>query len=177
MAKKPRSMDDRVWQRFKEKLEAAKGARVKIGVLANVKGNAKVEGAQGDFDMVALAATHEFGAPARPWNGFVGIPARPFISATFEQNRDAAKKKISQLAVAFLKGRISLHRGLEILGAWGVGEVQSYMNSGKITPKLSPVTIAKKGSNKPLIDHGRLKQSITYKVEGGGTAGRAGWRK
>ena len=39
-------------------------------------------------------------------------------------------------------------------------------SNGKAWPKLSPVTIAKKGSTKPLIDSGQLKSSIVVVRKG-----------
>jgi hypothetical protein len=175
MARKKRKQDLRLWERFKEKVEAADGARVKIGVLSNGKGREVVEGAP--FDMIALAAIHEFGEPARPWSGFAGIPPRPFIRATFEANREQTKKRVQALAVAFLKGKISLNRGLHALGQWGTAEVKRYITVGDNLLPNAPSTIARKGSARPLVEDGQLLNSITYEVEGGGAAGRAGWRK
>lgn len=40
---------------------------------------------------------------------------------------------------------------------------------GGVPPKNSPLTIALKGSSKPLADKGRLFKSITWKIEGTGT--------
>lgn len=170
-----RKSDLRLWRRFQEKVTAADGARVKIGVLSNAAGLAKAEGT--DMDLIGLAAIHEFGEPARPWTGFVGIPPRPFIRATFDANRDQVKKRVRALAVAFLKGQISLNRGLHMLGQWGVAEVHKYVEQGSNLQPNAPSTIARKGSARPLIDTKQLINGVTYAVVGGGTAGRAGWRK
>jgi hypothetical protein len=42
-------------------------------------------------------------------------------------------------------------------------DVQAYMVNGKFAP-LKAKTIKRKGSSKPLIDTGQLRQSITYRV-------------
>lgn len=176
MARKKKSKQDlRLWAKFKEKVEAADGAKVKIGVLSNGKGNGKVEGT--DLDLIGLATIHEFGVYARPWANFAGIPPRPFIRATFDANRAEVKKKMTALAVAFLKGQISLNRGLHMLGHWGVAAVHKYVEQGANLEPNAPSTIARKGSSRPLVHTKQLINSVTYEVIGGGSAGRAGWRK
>lgn len=175
MARKKKKSDLRLWKQFAEKIEATGGARVKIGVLSNAAGETKVPGS--DMDLIGLAAIHEFGTPARPWAGFAGIPPRPFIRATFDANRAEVGKKVRALAVAFLKGQISLNRGLNMLGHWGVGAVHRYVEQGSNLLPNAPSTIERKGSSRPLIDTKQLINGVTYVVEGGGEAGRAGWRK
>ncbi|WP_252715295.1 hypothetical protein [Acinetobacter junii] len=51
----------------------------------------------------------------------------------------------------------------QILGMQAAADVQMYMVNGKFAP-LKAKTIKRKGSSKPLIDTGQLRQSITYKV-------------
>lgn len=52
---------------------------------------------------------------------------------------------------------------LELLGLRAVGDVQSRIADG-IEPAISKATAARKGSTKPLIDTGRLRQSIDSEV-------------
>ena len=59
----------------------------------------------------------------------------------------------------------------EKIGNYGVSEVKKGIVSGapggKELQPLSPLTIARKGSSKPLIDKGGLLNSISYKTVGG----------
>jgi hypothetical protein len=62
-----------------------------------------------------------------------------------------------------LLGRLSEDAALGLLGTKAVGEIQKRMARG-IKPDNAPSTIAAKGSSTPLIDTGRLRQSVTYAV-------------
>ena len=50
---------------------------------------------------------------------------------------------------------------LKRVGALGVRLVQEKIVSGSFKPN-APSTIRKKGSDKPLIDTGRMRQSVKY---------------
>ena len=64
-------------------------------------------------------------------------------------NYDKLKAKIRQSAAR--------------VGNYGANQVKKGIINGKFAP-LHPATIARKHSSKPLIDHGDLIGSITYKV-------------
>ena len=53
---------------------------------------------------------------------------------------------------------------LEALGVFGKGLVQEKISTGDFEPN-APSTIRKKGSDKPLIDTGRLRQSVNYVIK------------
>ena len=55
-------------------------------------------------------------------------------------------------------------RALSVLGMALVGDVQQRIRN-RIPPPNAPYTIARKGSDVPLIDTGRLRQSIDFVVE------------
>jgi len=61
-----------------------------------------------------------------------------------------------------LDGR-SPDRSLRRLGSVAVGDVQRTIRDIKQPPN-APSTIRKKGSDNPLIDTGRLRQSIEYAI-------------
>jgi len=94
----------------------------------------------------------------------INIPARPWLVPGVQSGNVEYLKIISD-GIADGKTPDEL---LNTLGVVAVAKVQKYMNDLK-TPPNAPSTIAKKGSSNPLIDTGALKQSVTYKVSGGGT--------
>ncbi|KKM68182.1 hypothetical protein LCGC14_1463370, partial [marine sediment metagenome] len=114
--------------------------------------------AAGDHDGITnanLAAVHEFGAPS------VGIPSRSFMRAPFDANLDKYTRFMSERAH-------DLRRSFRII----LGQTAQLVKSDMIraiddglVPPLRPATVERKGSSKPLIDTGQLKQSITTKVE------------
>ena len=52
----------------------------------------------------------------------------------------------------------------ELVGMQMKSDISSTLTNGPWTPN-SPVTIARKGSSRPLIDTGELRASITYRTE------------
>lgn len=60
------------------------------------------------------------------------------------------KERILRIAGAFLEGKIK----------------EKITYSDPDWPPLKPETVKRKGSSKPLIDTGKLRNSITHKVEG-----------
>lgn len=107
--------------------------------------------------MSHLMAIHEFGAPTK------SIPARAPFGKTMARNRAKYTKMLGRVTGEVIKsGRATAARQL---GATLAADVQSTITSG-LTPPLKPRTVAAKGSSKPLIDTGVLRQSITYEVVG-----------
>ncbi len=136
--------------------------RVKVGVLA-------ASDPGGEFGIVALAATHEFGAPARSnaatKHTFHGIPERSFIRRTFEEKREEVAKFATDLAVRVVTKGLSITRALEALGKKAAVEVQKTITEGDgVPPPLAASTIERKGSARPLVEDGRLLASITHEV-------------
>lgn len=152
------SVDDSEWQELKERLRVTmtRDAHVKVGVMQSKGGGAS---AGAGLTMVDLATIHEFGAPA------AGIPERSFIRRTFAEKHEALAAMTKRLAAAVVTKKMPVDRALGLLGAWGAAEVKRTITSGPgVPPPLSPVTIARKGSTRPLVDTGRLVGAITWQV-------------
>lgn len=60
-------------------------------------------------------------------------------------------------------GTKTAKKGLGLIGIYVVGLIQQKIRA-IVTPPNSPVTIALKGSSKPLIDFGQMVNSVTYVV-------------
>jgi hypothetical protein len=81
------------------------------------------------------------------------------------------EEKIKKYAARIIKGNI-IHNQGEIHSS-ALGLIGLYMEKSQkdqikrtTTPALSPYTIAKKNSAKPLIETGQMWQSIRYKIKG-----------
>ena len=111
-----------------------------------------------DHELAEIGEAHEFGTR--------DIPARPFLRGMFDANLTQISKRIGNLAVVALKGK-DIRSELEVMGRWMVKRTKRYIhNEGpNVWPPLEPETIARKGFNAPLIDTGRLRASIDYRVE------------
>lgn len=114
--------------------------------------------------LILIAAVQEFGSA----DGHV--PERSFLRSTIDEQREKYVGLIVKILEASYKapigsGRAVLRGGLGRLGALAVGDVQKKITALNAPPN-APSTIAKKGSANPLIDTGRLRQSIDFEVQG-----------
>lgn|SRR5699024_11032695 len=91
-----------------------------------------------------------------------GIPARPFLRNTQYENENQWRQKTSQDIVQVFEGGLSSSAVLSKLGLLMVQDIRKTIDSGNFAP-LSPVTVAKKGSSKPLVDTGDMYGAITHK--------------
>lgn len=114
---------------------------------------------QAGDDLASIALIHEFGSIAR------NIPARPFLRPTLRGNINKYSRILQQKATAILLGRISLHQALSLVGQAAQTDVQKYIVEHANFAPLKPSTIKRKGSSRPLVDTGQLRQSIRYRIE------------
>jgi hypothetical protein len=151
------AVDDSVWQRIQSELIAMAAARVQVGVLAS-KGGGAAHDAESGLTMVEIMAIHEFGSPA------ANIPERAPIRTTFVRKQDEFGKLFAKAAQAVMGG-MTTERALEIVGVFTSTEVKKTITAEEhLEPALKPATIARKGSDRPLVDTGRLVNAITYEV-------------
>lgn len=109
-------------------------------------------------DLVVIAATNEFGsADGR-------IPERSFLRSTIAENSDAYFQALADGINSTMNGRGStVTTVFRRIGTKVVGDVKTKIRDLR-DPKNAASTIAKKGSSNPLIDSGRLRASIDFKV-------------
>ena len=113
--------------------------------------------------MCDIALWNELGT-----SGAHPIPARPFLRQSVDGNEDKIRAHCAQQARAIARGGTA-EEALKKIGIHMKGIVQKTIKEGSFVPN-APSTIRKKGSDKPLIDTGRLRQSVNYhiKPKGGG---------
>jgi hypothetical protein len=109
--------------------------------------------------MATVAAVHEFGSPEH------NIPERSFLRGGIRR----AAPKLNAVNIDSLRkvllGKMTIEQAIEKLGVVAAGEVKREFVVGTFAPN-KPATIARKGSSRPLIDTGSLRQAVTYVVEG-----------
>lgn len=109
-------------------------------------------------DIVLIANVHEFGSNKN------NIPERSFLRAGFDKyNKDIADLCDKMITRAVMQ-EISVDTALNTIGAFAVSKIQEFLTDMK-RPPLKPLTIQRKGSSALLIDTGRLRQSITYRIK------------
>lgn len=110
--------------------------------------------------MVDVAAYNEFGTST--------IPARPFFKQSYENHRSELQKVCSQAAKSVINGGPA-SKALDMIGSFTTGLVQEEIVNGNFVPN-APSTIKRKGSDRPLIDTGKMRQGIHHvkRKKGGG---------
>lgn len=93
--------------------------------------------------------------------GTENIPARPTISLVPFKYGDEWR---GQLESILKSSGWKVEQSLEAFANMIVGQVKMEINN-LVDPPLSPYTIKKKGSDKPLIDTGLLLNSYAYQIE------------
>lgn len=127
--------------------------KVYIGVPSSKNPTHKDSG----LNMATLLAIHSLGAPSR------GIPQRDAIRPPLMQN---SRKYTELMAQGFANAFVNATDPREVyekIGLVASNDVKQYFVEGNFTP-LSQKTIDRKGSSKPLIDTGELRNSITWEV-------------
>lgn len=96
------------------------------------------------------------------WNelGTVNIPPRPFMRDSVDKHRDDIEHFMMEQEKALQEGAAA--KGiLEMVGLFMKDLIQTEIEQGDFAANAQ-ATIRRKGSNKPLIDTGTLKNSVNY---------------
>ena len=133
-------------RRFLGQIEQLKKLQVQVGFQA---------GAAADEDGVDIANI-------AMWNelGTSRSPARPFMRKSVDENTDKIKSMCARQLKRLGQGA-SAQDILEKIGVFQKGLIQRKIVDGTFEPN-APSTIRKKGSSRPLIDTGRMRQSVNF---------------
>lgn len=154
---------DHGFAEFFKRMREARDAKIKVGVLADTSQGAETEG--GDLTVAEIAVVNEFGTEDKR------VPERSFLRSTFEEKREDLVKLGAHLFGLVIAGKMKLDRALGIMGATLASEVKNKITGTELPPPNAPSTIARKGSDHPLVDTGRLVGAITWGPDEGGGAG------
>lgn len=125
-------------------------------------------------DMAKIAEIQEYGAvinvtpKMRGWfkhnfginksNAPIVIPPRPFMHVTVKENKNKWNKQLLES----LKNK-SPFESMQLLGEKMVANIQNTITNNSFVDN-APFTIMKKGRNEPLVDTGKMTNSVEYKV-------------
>ncbi len=91
-------------------------------------------------------------------------PARPFMAVTARKTRAAYKTFSGVLGARLMAGKISPQGAMAQAGRWYVNQIKMTIESSPSwAAPNAPSTIAKKGSEHPLIETGLLLTSIRWR--------------
>ncbi|MEG2175276.1 MAG: hypothetical protein RRY97_00265 [Oscillibacter sp.] len=95
----------------------------------------------------------------------VTIPERSFIRAGYDGNKDLLAKACENATVRVIKGELTAEQACHNIGTAAVGMIKRYMRT--VQPVKSSLTLASApGKTSPLVQSGRMRDSITYEVTG-----------
>lgn len=99
------------------------------------------------------------------WNelGTEHIPSRPFLRKSVDENEGKINQFL-QAEVRSLASGKTAETLLNEIGTFQKSLVQEKIMEGSFAPNAES-TIRRKGSSKPLIDTGRMRQSVNYVIK------------
>lgn len=136
-------------KKFYKMLEELAEKEVRIGFQ---HGEAQDENG---VDICDIAAFNELGTSK--------IPSRPFLRDSVDNN-EAKINSFLQKRTQDIANGASAEKILKQIGVFQKGLVQEEIVNGSFVPN-SEATIRRKGSSKPLIDTGRMRQSVNYQIK------------
>lgn len=150
------------WKAIKDTLLAAKKSYVAVGWPGEANKTKAAHDISG-MSNVQVATINEIGsAPGvKPV-----VPARPMVKETMRRIEAPAKKLTAEMLKQVTSGKMSVQVALGRIGRYAQGElIQSIrMPAGGWKAKNAPRTIAAKKSETPLVNTGKLSQSVSYTV-------------
>ena len=104
------------------------------------------------------------------WNelGTVRSPSRPFLRKSVDGHKDEISRFMKRAVKEITEGK-SVEEVLKKIGVFQQKIIRKEISSGNFEPN-SPETVRRKGSDKPLIDTGLMRQFVNYVIrEKGGS--------
>ena len=100
------------------------------------------------------------------WNelGTANSPPRPFLRQSVDNNESRIRAACQAGLSAIASGEKTAKDVLQMLGTLQKGLIQETIRNGSFEPNAPP-TIKKKGSARPLIDTGRMRQSVNFVIK------------
>lgn len=99
------------------------------------------------------------------WNelGTVNMPSRPFLRKSVDENEGKINSFLQSKMKDLVRG-VSAEQVLKEIGIFQKDLIQEKITEGSFTPNAES-TVRQKGSSKPLIDSGRMRQSVNYVIQ------------
>lgn len=94
----------------------------------------------------------------------ITIPSRPFMRNTFDKKQGEIDSFMQRLIKNIYSRQIAADTALKLIGEKYESMIKQNLRDGNWEPN-APSTIRKKKSSRPLIDLGRLRNTIRYVVK------------
>lgn len=148
MSAKVRDTTTAEGKKFQKMLKELAKLEVRVGIQQG-------EESENGVDLVDIAMFNELGTEH--------IPSRPFLRDSVDANEGQINSFLQSIKNRLLRGG-SAEDVLKKIGVFQKGLIQEEIVKGDFVPNAAS-TIRKKGSDTPLIDTGRMRQSIHYVIQ------------
>ncbi len=136
-------------KRYFQELNKLANLEIQVGFQS---GQSKYENGA---DVAEIAAYNEFGSSS--------TPPRPFMKQSFENHQSELQAGCDSVNKKLAEGG-NAEEALKTLGTFAKGLVQEEIVSGGFAPNAES-TVKQKGSSQPLIDTGRMRQSVNFIIK------------
>ena len=154
MSKSAFIKDDKVWRKMKANLMKAKDSSIKVGFFDEFYGSEN-----DNLPVAQVAQWQEEGTDK--------IPMRPFMRAGFMikniEKLGWLTPEVKGMISAVALGNMSWNQMYHKLGPVFVKIMQKEIELWQI-PMNAPLTVELKGFNNPLIDSGKMLDSVEYRI-------------
>lgn len=137
-------------KRFFKEIEQLKKLQVRVGYQQGDE--QEKDGA----DLCDIAMFNELGTS--------NTPSRPFMRDSVDKNEDKINNFCKTQMKLLSSGKTTTEQMLKSIGVFQKGLVQKEIRDGEFVPN-APSTIKRKGSDKPLIDTGTMRQSVNFVIK------------
>jgi len=153
-------------QRFMKELRELAGLEVRIGYQTGQKvespsDDGKKDDGKKQVELAEIAMLNEFGTEGK--YGGEHIPSRPFMRDSVDKHIPAIEHMLKAQEEAFLGGSTA-RQVLETVGIFQKDLIQTEIEQGEFVANAE-ATIKRKGSDKPLIDTGQMKNSVNFWIQ------------
>ena len=148
-----KNFDFSKFRELRSRLEGMADKEVVVGVTRASAGRDQT----GEINNAELLAVHEFGTKDGR------IPERAPIRSSMAKHQDKYVATHAENLRKVVRGDMPFDKSLDLLGLRAAADVQQNIRDGDFVP-LAQSTIDRKGSSKPLIDSGGMRQAITHEV-------------
>lgn len=107
-------------------------------------------------DLCDIAAWNELGTSE--------IPSRPFMRDSVDNHAEKINAFLQQQLRLLAQGKTTAEQIYKSIGVFQKGLVQKEIVDGDFEPN-APSTIKRKKSDKPLIDTGKMRQSVNFVIK------------
>jgi hypothetical protein len=132
------------YNQIRSKVEQLQHTSVVVGILGNT-----------DSEILQRAIYTELGTSKMPSWGW--------LRKSVVKMKPQYKLMATQVFESVINNRTPNY---ESVGVWAAGRVKETIGIIR-SPKLSEATIAEKGSSKPLIDSGQMRNSVSFEIRRG----------